>query len=443
MRFDFGRDADWGTANHRFGCSVRCVAALMTETTDKTVAWSSSDNTVAAVAEGKVTAVKTGTATITATNGSKKTTCEVTVIDPSTTDTGVVINGVKWATRNLDIPGHFAATPEAYGKFYKRNRAKTRNTTDTTVIGWVKSTLFGDSWTADICPDGWRLPTSAEMETLFDKTKVIYTGTTQNSVSGGLFTDKTTNATLFLPAAGLCNFSGILNSWMLFAGGCYYWSSTAYSFFGSDAEMFSDYPDYLTFGFSVRCVTWSSSENATCEVTAIDTVVVINGVKWATRNVDTPGHFAATPEAAGKLYQWNRNKAWNTIVTTIIDWDSSAPTGDSWTADICPAGWRLPTSAEMETLFDKTKVTNEWTTQNDATGLLFTDKTTNATLFLPAAGVRYYSDGTLISAGSYGGYWSGTTDSSIGAESLNFISYGAEWNGNYRTFGFSVRCVAE
>ena len=33
---------------------------------------------------------------------------------------------------------------------------------------------------------------------------------------------------------------------------------------------------------------------------------VINGVKWATCNVDAHGKFAATPESYGMLYQWGR-----------------------------------------------------------------------------------------------------------------------------------------
>ena len=47
--------------------------------TDKTVTWSSSDATVATVADGKVKALKAGTVTITATAGEKSATCAVTV----------------------------------------------------------------------------------------------------------------------------------------------------------------------------------------------------------------------------------------------------------------------------------------------------------------------------------------------------------------------------
>lgn len=56
------------------------------EATDKTVTWTTSDASVATVADGVVTAVGAGTATITVTttDGSKTATCEVTVTDPAT-----------------------------------------------------------------------------------------------------------------------------------------------------------------------------------------------------------------------------------------------------------------------------------------------------------------------------------------------------------------------
>ena len=60
--------------------------------TDKTVAWSSSDASVAKVENGKVTAVKAGTATITAKAGDKSATCTVTVNKKVVAVTSVTLN---------------------------------------------------------------------------------------------------------------------------------------------------------------------------------------------------------------------------------------------------------------------------------------------------------------------------------------------------------------
>ncbi len=49
------------------------------DATDKTVVWSSSDNSVATVSDGKITAVAEGTATVAAKAGEKSATCSVTV----------------------------------------------------------------------------------------------------------------------------------------------------------------------------------------------------------------------------------------------------------------------------------------------------------------------------------------------------------------------------
>ncbi|MCL2328610.1 MAG: hypothetical protein FWC39_08890, partial [Bacteroidetes bacterium] len=121
-----------------------------------------------------------------------------------------------------------------------------------------------------------------------------------------------------------------------------------------------------------------------------DTGVVINGVKWATRNVDAFGTFAATPESAGMFYQWNRPQAWNATDTIVTGWDNTLPTGTTWEKanDPCPTGWRVPTLEEQESLFKMfdteegtEKVTDEWTTQNGVIGRRFTDKATGASLF--------------------------------------------------------------
>lgn len=64
--------------------------------TNKTVTWSSSNNAVATVANGKVTAVAAGIATITATADGKSATCTVTVNAPVTVD--YTVTETEWET---------------------------------------------------------------------------------------------------------------------------------------------------------------------------------------------------------------------------------------------------------------------------------------------------------------------------------------------------------
>ncbi|MDE7356729.1 MAG: fibrobacter succinogenes major paralogous domain-containing protein [Rikenellaceae bacterium] len=60
----------------------------------------------------------------------------------------------------------------------------------------------------------------------------------------------------------------------------------------------------------------------------------------------------------------------------------------------------------------------------------------------PAVGYRYYSGGSLSSAGVYGHYWSSVAGSSGGAFSLWFGSSDlGVTSGNRKRDGFSVRCV--
>jgi hypothetical protein len=162
----------------------------------------------------------------------------------------------------------------------------------------------------------------------------------------------------------------------------------------------------------------AGNQTATCEVTVRDPLfdagVVINGVKWATRNVDKPGTFAAKPTDAGMLYQYNRKLGWsatNPIVNSNggTEWDNGTPSTVPWekTNDPCPAGWQLPYHAKL-TLFDTDLVSNEWTSVNGVSGRKFTDKASGNSIFLPAAGTR--SSFGVFDAGIYGSYYSGAID---------------------------------
>ena len=181
-----------------------------------------------------------------------------------------------------------------------------------------------------------------------------------------------------------------------------------------------------------------------------DNNVLINGVKWAIRNVDMPGTFAANPEDAGMFYQWNRKVGWSSTDPMInsdggTTWDSSYPSGTEWEPanDPSPTGYRVPTMEEIESLLNETYVERAWTTVNGWLCIKFTDKNNGNSIFLPAAGYRSGGDGALNFIGVGGKYWSSTEHVTTTAYRLYFFSNYADLYNENRTYGFSIRPVAE
>jgi len=72
-----------------------------------------------------------------------------------------------------------------------------------------------------------------------------------------------------------------------------------------------------------------NGQTSSCIVTIYDVFskegVTINGVTWATRNVNAPGTFAEKGSDAGMLYQWNRRIGWSSTKPL-----TSSPSGHSW-----------------------------------------------------------------------------------------------------------------
>ena len=156
--------------------------------------------------------------------------------------------------------------------------------------------------------------------------------------------------------------------------------------------------------------------------------------------------FASSPYHPGMFYQWNRKTGWPAI-NNITGWDATVPEGDSLekTNDPSPTGWRIPTLAEIQKLCDTGNVTSEWINKNGLTGRKFTDKATGKSIFLPAVGYCDGVDGTILSIGSYGGYWSSAaydSDSRL-AYYLSFDDGNAGWGSSARHCGFNVRSVAD
>ena len=185
--------------------------------------------------------------------------------------------------------------------------------------------------------------------------------------------------------------------------------------------------------------------------------VVINGVRWATRNVDMPGTFAETPESVGMFFQWNNKRAWSAVDERVEGWRGIEARGTAWYAenDPCPAGWRVPTHEELQSLVD---AENEWVTQNGVYGRLF--GTAPYQVFLPVTAWRR-GRGMLGGINAGGFYWSSTMSNplieTLAFETLAFrtayflqvlneyneCGYIGYWvSSTNRANGFAIRCVS-
>jgi len=196
------------------------------------------------------------------------------------------------------------------------------------------------------------------------------------------------------------------------------------------------------------------------------TVIVSRGsvLRFACYNLGalaTSKPYTPRWELNGGYWQWGRlNQAaigpflganggpptsWNTTYPPNGAWLDARKTGN----DPCPTGFRVPTAAQWEAVFDTNIIENvgTWTDSPTYYGSgKRIRKTTYDTggLFLPAAGGRYQGNGSLVYRGSKGFYWSSTEVQSIyQARNLEFAVGGKIMNSTLRTIGMSVRCVAE
>ncbi len=264
---------------------------------DRSVSWSSSDESVATVSStGLVTGVSVGSAvvTVTTTDGAKTATCNVAVVAilvPEAVDLGL---SVKWASFNLG-----ASAPEEYGDYFAWGET-VPNYSSVDPLTWKEGKENGYAWpsykwcegfentltkycdksnygynsftdtrtvlekeddaAAMTLGDNWRIPTNAEWAELMNF--CTSTWTTRNGVNGRLVTATNGNS-IFFPAAGY--WWGDDTSPRKLGSRGYYWSSDLYVGVGDlpyDAwDMFFDsYGQYMRSynprfnGFSVRPV---------------------------------------------------------------------------------------------------------------------------------------------------------------------------------------------
>ena len=278
------------------------------DATDKTVIWSSNNAEVAVVDQmGRVMAVSAGSATISAVAGGKIGTCSITVTAPAVATAdyvdeyginhgkGVAIGMAVWAPVNCGYHatdyqwGKLYQWGRKYGQGYDSNDATTpelseggvsevggnhKSNADKFYYGmydWVdpeNDNLWNNGsesspvkTDADPCPEGWRVPTYAELSELRQNHS---SWTTNTSDQPGYWFSGASSYTeevpqVFFPAAGYRHYRAGNASYRGDYG--YYWSSSPYNdyyyayglcFCSGFAYVFSDC--YRAHGYSVRCV---------------------------------------------------------------------------------------------------------------------------------------------------------------------------------------------
>jgi uncharacterized protein (TIGR02145 family) len=280
---------------------------LPEDATNKLVSWISNDPTVAIVtSSGLITARSDGETTIIATTigGNYTAECALTIINVNQEEEGVIVNGIKWATRNLSAHGKFAknaeafgalfqwgrkgdghelrtspnyptndnsdesgivsgeqnfdsygqivSTHDAYGKFIKLDDSHFDWRTPSSATLWISGSMETPIKTAnDPCPEGWRLPSKTELAKLGNGEW------TDTPVAGRYFGSG--DSLLFLPAAGYRDDRGTLINVGKLA---YYWCSEQYLNYTATGyslcfrkDNLSPYCNYSKkLGLSVRCV---------------------------------------------------------------------------------------------------------------------------------------------------------------------------------------------
>jgi uncharacterized protein (TIGR02145 family) len=200
------------------------------------------------------------------------------------------------------------------------------------------------------------------------------------------------------------------------------------------------------------------------ETAVVDVTNPATSLTWMDRNLGamTAARSSADCWAYGNLYQWGRaseghedrsSGITSTNATTALpndgnSWDGlfitepdspydwlSPQVGTLWQGtsgpnNPCPAGYRLPTEAEL----DAERL--NWTGGNNAAGAYASP------LKLPVTGGRDHSDGSLDNGNSDGRYWSSTVNVED-SQYLYFYSNAAGISSNGRAYGFSVRCVKD
>ncbi|OPC00177.1 hypothetical protein BAS09_15885 [Elizabethkingia ursingii] len=197
--------------------------------------------------------------------------------------------------------------------------------------------------------------------------------------------------------------------------------------------------------------------------------VRLSGMIWMRHNLGAD--MIANPDVPaqqinGDYYQFGKKTPAANVTTpanSISKWDISSAPNEAWNSgsflvavktanDPCPDGWRLPTNREINALDKGTNKSTTGIVQNSSTNYSAAKVLTSVfdptiKMTIPFSGYRSASDGTLLSRGERGGFWSATPNFSNTTQAVQWALYDMHpVNSNYpwatRSEAVSVRCIA-
>ena len=179
------------------------AVALPQDSEDLSITWTSSDENVAIVNDGVVSARGEGNAYIIASNGSVQARCFVIVFEASV-DLGL---SVRWASRNIG-----AKIPEEYGDYFAWGEIEPKKDFKWDNYKWISNrslTKYGevdnktqldteDDAANQLLGRDWRMPTYDELKELYENCEFKWEN--RHGYYGAVVVSKINNKSIFLPA---------------------------------------------------------------------------------------------------------------------------------------------------------------------------------------------------------------------------------------------------
>jgi uncharacterized protein (TIGR02145 family)/uncharacterized repeat protein (TIGR02543 family) len=231
-----------------------------------------------------------------------------------------------------------------------------------------------------------------------------------------------------------------------------------YQFINWTGQSGQEVSNQASFVFTIPDFDLSLTAHFEPETEIAEVINPATGSTWMDRNLGATrvATSSTDQEAYGYLYQWGRAADGHQIRTSLttttfsssdipghgnfissigVDWripqNDNLWQGVNGVNNPCPAGYRLPTAAELDA------ERQSWSNKN-ASGAFASP------LKLPLAGNRRLN-GSLSEVGTYGYYWSSCTGAMEEAysRSLLFGSNDASMSSSARALGRSVRCIKD